>query len=194
MLYVQGHPPDTRAHRKKCSLYHAVLEAEPREDLRPFSGQFFEVSAEVSAAPPRWAKLYVQHCGRLFCREITMDSLGSPWDPEWGGHHPLLAFIAVSDDCRMQGVAVIRNPTGDHPVLAWTWIVPSMRNQGVFTRIWNMLSKRFPNFYVEGPYSAEMESYLQHRNVPVAQRCGGQYITEPGPVRFFADRIERRRP
>lgn len=92
----------------------------------------------------------------------------------------------------MQGAAVIRNPTSDQPVLVWTWIVPSMRNHGIFTRIWNMLSARFGNFYVEGPYSAAMESYLQRRNIGEKRRCGTQDILEPGDARFVGDRVERR--
>jgi len=123
-----------------------------------------------------------------------MGGLANLWDPDCRSHDSVLAFIPVSDDLRMQGVAVVENPTGEKPVLAWAWIVPSMRGQGVFTRIWNMLSGRFGNFYIGGPYSEEMMSYLQHRNVTTERLFYGQCLIEPGPVIFVGKRFERRLP
>ena len=191
-LYLVGDAQDQRKHRKRCAAYRAVLDAKPNEHTQPYAGRFFEVSAEISASPPRWALVHVQHCARLFSRELTMSGLASLWDPDCRGHDSALAFIPVSDDCRMQGVAVVGDPTSEKPVLTWTWIVPSMRGQGVFTRIWNMLSERFGDFFIGGPYSEGMMNYLQHRNVAAERLCYGQCLIEPGPVRFVGNRFERR--
>lgn len=55
-----------------------------------------------------------------------------------------------------------------------------------------MLSDRFGQFYIEGPYSAAMENCLQHRGFENGRRCGGQYTLEPGPSRFTVDGVEPR--
>lgn len=175
-------------HRKRCAPHLAVLEAAPLEHMRSYAGRFFEVSAEISESPPRWAQVHVQHCARLLSRELAAGVSSEFWHPDYRSHESALAFIPVSDDCRMQGVAVVTSPNSETPVLSWTWIVPKMRKQGVFTKTWNMLSERYGNFKIGGPYSAEMWGYLQCRNIATERLVYVQDIMDPGPVRFVGNR------
>ena len=194
--YVPEYERDEETHRKTCAPHRAVLAAKPLKKLQSYAGRFYEVSG--SGHPPRWALVYVQHCARLFTRELSLDSLAAPWDPDYRSITPLTAFIPVSDTGSMQGVAVVRtssvfDPDSD-PVLVWAWIVPSMRGQGVFTRVWNRLSERFGEFGIEGPYSEAMTNYLQHRGIRSERLCGIQDTLKPAFIRFVSGQLERCRP
>jgi len=59
-----------------------------------------------------------------------------------------------------------------------------MRGQGVFTRIWNMLSQRFGEFYIEAPYSEAMQKFLDRHGIGKERRCGVQGMLEPGDIHF----------
>ena len=65
-----------------------------------------------------------------------------------------------------------------------------MRGQGVFTKTWEMLSKRDGDFLIEGPYSEAMQKCLQHRGIGEARLCGIQDTLEPGLIRFVPGQLD----
>ncbi len=186
-----GDEKTRRQHRKRCAPYLAVLDAKPFEPVRPYAGGFYEVSAEVSACPPRWAEIYMQHCTRLLNREHHTGISSDFWHPDCRGHDASMAYISVSSDARMQGAAVVSTIAAEGvPILNWVWIVPAIRNQGIFTKIWSMLSERYGDFKIGGPYSAEMMSYLKRRNV-AKERLDPTGVMHPGPVRFVGNQARQ---
>ena len=46
-------------------------------------------------------------------------------------------------------------------VLAWVWIHPFFRRQGILTAHWDMLKRLYGNFKVEPPLSKAMDAFLK---------------------------------
>ena len=186
-----GDEKGLRRHRKRCVPHLAVLNAKPFEPVRPYAGGFYEFSAEISECPSRWSLIHVQHCALLFRREFPGAVPSEFWNPDSRGYESALAFIPVSNDSRMQGAAVVSMATGT-PILAWVWIVPSMRKNGILTKTWNMLSARYGDFKIGGPYSAEMMSFLEHQKVAKERLVFMQGTMEPGEVYFVGSQAVSR--
>ncbi len=113
------------------------------------------------------------------------------WNPDSRSYESALAFIPVSNDSRMQGAAVVSMATGT-PIFAWVWIVPSMRRKGILKRLWNMLSARYGDFKIGGPYSEEMLSFLEHNKVAKERLVFLQDTMHPGEVCFVGSRAASR--
>lgn len=91
----------------------------------------------------------------------------------------------------MQDAAVVSMATGT-PIFAWVWIVPSMRRKGILKRLWNMLSARYGDFKIGGPYSEEMLSFLEHNKVAKERLVFLQDTMHPGEVCFVGSRAASR--
>jgi len=45
--------------------------------------------------------------------------------------------------------------------LAWIWMHPYYRHRGTLTKHWEYFTKKYNDFYIEPPYSLEMEKYIE---------------------------------
>jgi len=49
---------------------------------------------------------------------------------------------------------------GERWVLKWVWLHPFFRNRGRFSKLWPILEKKFGDFYIDKPISADMRKFL----------------------------------
>jgi hypothetical protein len=59
---------------------------------------------------------------------------------------------------------VVTMDTLQYSTLAWAWLSPQRRRQGIFTYVWRLLERYHPNFKVLAPLSRAMQSFLKHQD------------------------------
>jgi len=106
----------------------------------------------------------VHHYACLFAQETWQTS--GVWMPYWfrdarlNGAHRVAYLIK---DGEVYRGAVMMDALGYH-TLAWVWLTPKLRRQGIFAGVWRLLERSHPNFKVLAPLSKSMQSFLQHKD------------------------------
>ena len=107
-----------------------------------------------------------EQIGMQFKRELGYDF--NPHDPE---SDTLLITSTFQATFPIVAGAIGMDTEDDHWVLRWAWLHPYERGTrhlgrgGQFTLAWDQLEERYGDFFVEGPYSRAMYTFMKHRGL-----------------------------
>ncbi|WP_299021218.1 GNAT family N-acetyltransferase [uncultured Photobacterium sp.] len=166
-VYVKGNLEDEQVHDKHHKKRLAIVDAQPSPLLATMASK--EGVIEVpgcDSATPEWLNDRVYGCAWALAKERRYDS--APWSSVPGTMprgSEALAFLIVDSDGRQLGaVAFARAEYKDAEFdwqLAWIWLSPLYRRQGITSQLWPYLTNRFGEFYVQPPASEEFDSFLR---------------------------------
>jgi hypothetical protein len=136
-------------------------------------------------SPVRWLKA-VEKIGNYFRREMKFDF--APFDAKQFRYLPDLhrdRVVVFYEDKILDRESTSRNPRDFNNVyiclgaiyfrssprpgpsswtLAWIWLHPYKRHQGILSGAWQYLMKMFPNPHIETPISLAMTGFLKKMN------------------------------
>lgn len=167
LSYVMDSPDDQRTHR---AYHREVVETfEPRPvptlaELHAEYGTFIP----VRAWSPIWLRKRLYRIGLMFKRELGFDfqPCDLSYDPGYG-------YILTDADGRAIGGCMARwKIYEDAPpnwVLAWIWIVPSHRRNGLMKQAWETVKSEYEGIEPDPPFSRAAAKFFRYR-VDVSER------------------------
>lgn len=161
--------PDSSAlHRKEHKVRMIALDPQPHDQM--IRAQLEEPEPErVTASSPNWKMAEMYRRAWAFKREMRFDFV--QWEsPEEKPDPDAHGILFSGDDGRILGAVAFRwrepDDKADPPFwgLQWVWVCPQARRSGILAQRWPSLRQRFGDFYVEGPVSEAMRTFLKKQN------------------------------
>jgi RimJ/RimL family protein N-acetyltransferase len=165
MTYLSNTPAETRAHRQVHRRAARLLDPEPNT-------RFAKLLAEnnqpiiVDSQAPMWMQKEVYRRALRFKRDFRYDFVQWAGDDVnrvksgWHGH-----LIPAGPDGTIAGACAFSNvhpgPDGVEWTLAWVWVAPKYRGQGLLTKYWPWFIERYGNFFIEPPLSDAMTGFVR---------------------------------
>jgi hypothetical protein len=179
-----GNRLDIVVPRLQIRDFHRTLtEAEWRDfvlsDIQPDRSKYHGMHRVqirlVSRKSPVTMRRATETLARYFQREFGYDFLQYSEDER--GDSRDRVYLWTRDDCMFHsavGAACFRwrdYSNAPHGLaLAWIWLHPYLRRQGILSAHWEYFRARHGDFYVETPLSPAMEAFLKVRGE--CARCG----------------------
>ena len=156
--YVRTLPEDRAQHRRHHQQVIRVFSPSPSAMLKKAfdeHGKFVPVRANSK----RWLRHRLYEIALMFKREKDYDFV--QWDETGDDGH---GYLLVDGEGRALGGAVVRwreykEFTGWF--LAWVWIAPPHRRQGLLKTLWEMCRRQYPGILPEPPFSYEAAMFIQ---------------------------------
>lgn len=155
-------------HRRRHAKFQSALEPAPNSKfLEHLQRSAPDAGEMVTCKSPVWLDKEIYTRARLFKWEFGYDF--TQWggdgvyrnkDPRWQGH----LFSVNGDNGRaaglMGGACAFYAKTYDLWSLAWVWVAPKYRRNGLLTKRWRSFIDRYGDFTLETPLSPAMQSFL----------------------------------
>ncbi|WP_370601961.1 GNAT family N-acetyltransferase [Pseudomonas nitroreducens] len=164
--YLASSRSDRVAHRSIHRATERVLDPPPN---RLFAGKLTAGFAgeEVGPQQPQWMHREVFRRAARFREDFGYDFIQWPGNGtakasvDWRGH-----LIPAGQDGTIAGAcAFSRRPEADQYgsewALAWIWLAPSYRRQGLVRARWPRFLELYGDFWIERPLSSEMEAFVR---------------------------------
>lgn len=165
MSYLSNTPSETRAHRQVHQRAARLLDPEPNARLAKrlaTAGALITIDAKA----PMWLQREVYRRAVRFKREFRYDFVQwagdeiNPVKADWHGY-----LIPAGADGTIAGACALAKlqpgPSGEVWTLAWVWIAPKFRGQGLLTAHWPALLELYGSFFIEPPLSAAMQGFVR---------------------------------
>lgn len=165
LTYLSNTPAETRTHRQVHRRAAQLLDPEPNTR---FAKRLAETDQPiiVDSNAPMWMQKEVYRRAVKFKREFRYDFVQWAGDDVnrvksgWHGH-----LFPAGLDGTIAGACAFSNvhpgPGGVEWTLAWVWIAPKYRGQGLLTGHWAGFVERYGNFFIEPPLSEAMQGFVR---------------------------------
>lgn len=158
-------PDSSASHRKEHKVRMIALDPQPHDEM--IRAQLEEPEPElVMASSPNWKQAEMYRRAWAFKREMRFDFV--QWESPEGSPDPdAQGILFPDDDGKILGAVAFRwrepDDKTDPPFwgLQWVWVCPQARRSGILAQRWPSLRERFGDFYVEGPVSEAMQTFLK---------------------------------
>lgn len=165
LSYLSNTPAETRVHRQVHRRAAQLLDPVPNSR---FAKRLAETDQPITvdSKAPMWMQKEVYRRAVKFKREFRYDFVQwagddvNPVKSGWHGH-----LFPAGPDGTIAGACAFSN---EHPgpgnvewTLAWVWIAPKYRGQGLLTAHWPGLVERYGNFFIEPPLSEAMQGFVR---------------------------------
>lgn len=164
--YLASSRNDRIAHRSIHRATERVLDPAPN---KLFAGKIMDGQAGEQVGPlqPQWMHREVFRRAARFREDFGYDFIQWPGNgtvkatADWRGH-----LIPAGRDGTIAGACAFnRRPEADQYgsewALAWIWLAPSYRRQGLVRDRWAQYLDLYGDFWIERPLSSEMEAFVR---------------------------------
>lgn len=165
LSYLSNTPADTRAHRQIHRQAAQLLDPTPNTRFAKRLAQPHQPII-VDSNAPMWMQKEVYRRAIKFKREFRYDFVQWAGDDVravkagWHGH-----LFPTGADGTIAGACAFSNehpgPGGVEWTLAWVWIAPKYRRQGLLAAHWPGFLERYGNFFIEPPLSGAMHGFVR---------------------------------
>ena len=159
--WYRGDPESSASHRKEHAWRLKYLDPKPNPRL---SGrvQGRHHLCLVTTKSPQWMHNEMHLRALAFQREFKYDFI--QWESPKRDTDPYVrGYMFANPSSVVVGACALRWREHEEHFfwgLQWIWISPGYRRKGILTRHWPALRKSYGDFFVEGPVSDEMMSFL----------------------------------
>lgn len=165
LSYLSNTPAETRVHRQVHRRAAQLLDPVPNTR---FAKRLAETDQPiiVDSKAPMWMQKEVYRRAVKFKREFRYDFVQWAGDDVrpvkigWHGH-----LFPAGPDGIIAGACAFSNehpgPGGVEWTLAWIWIAPKYRGQGLLTAHWPGLVEQYGDFFIEPPLSDAMQGFVR---------------------------------
>jgi RimJ/RimL family protein N-acetyltransferase len=165
LSYLTNTPSETRTHREVHRRAQRLLDPEPNARLAKRLAKP-ELSDIVDSDAPMWMQAEVYRRALKFKREFRYDFVqwaGDETNRVEDGWHGYL--FPAGPDGTIAGACAFSNkhpgPGGEEWILAWVWLAPKYRGQGLLTTQWSKFVARYGDFFIEPPLSDAMQGFVR---------------------------------
>ncbi|MGY4816488.1 hypothetical protein ACVNP3_11190 [Pseudomonas chlororaphis subsp. piscium] len=165
LTYLSNTPAETRAHRVIHRRAAQLLDPTPNTRFAKRLAQT-DHPIIVDSNAPMWMQKEVYRRAVKFKRDFRYDFVqwaGDDVNPVKIGWHGQL--FPAGPDGTIAGACALSNehpgPGGVEWTLAWVWIAPKYRRQGLLAAHWPGLIERYGSFFIEPPLSEAMQGFVR---------------------------------
>ncbi|MNO72432.1 hypothetical protein D3C76_633800 [compost metagenome] len=165
LSYLSNTPSETRAHRQVHRRAAQLLDPVPNARLAKRLAKTGHLIA-IDTQAPMWMQKEVYRRAVKFKRDFRYDFVqwaGDDVNPVKSGWHGYL--LPAGPDGTIAGACAFSKvqpgPRDEQWTLAWVWVAPKFRSQGLLTAHWPGFIERYGDFFIEPPMSDAMQRFVR---------------------------------